>query len=322
MTGDDGSASRLRVTAAAPPRRSRQASRLRGRAAAQPRRATGSTRKPLTLAGLRGKVVLVDFWTYSCINCLRTLPHLESWYRDLPPRRVRDHRRPHARSSPSSTSPRTSRAAVKRLGIDYPVVQDNNYGTWTNYSNQYWPAHYLIDRQGRIRDYHYGEGGYATTEAAISTLLGVSDRRGRGRRHDPDGGSRRRSPTSATSGSTRRATSARRSPEPRSHAYRGAVSLPGERTSRTRATGGSRGERIVAGRDAGLTLHFRAKNVYLVLGGHGRRVGVAVGGGARRAPCTSTPTSSTRCAARGRSTSARLDLRFTPGVQAYAFTFG
>ena len=60
-------------------------------------------------------------------------------------------------------------AAVKRLGIPYPVVQDNNFATWTNYSNQYWPADYLIDRQGRIRDYHFGEGGYAETEQAISS---------------------------------------------------------------------------------------------------------------------------------------------------------
>ena len=100
---------------------------------------------PLTPAGLRGSVVLVDFWTYSCINCLRTLPHLKAWYAayhskglDIIGVHTPEFAFEHVASNVS--------AAVKRLGIHYAVVQDNKYGTWTNYSNQYWPAHYLIDR--------------------------------------------------------------------------------------------------------------------------------------------------------------------------------
>src|SRR6185436_11210494 len=125
---------------------------------------------PLTMQELRGKVVLVDFWTYSCINCLRTLPYLKSWdarYRSKGLVILGVH-------SPEfgfEHSVGNVRAAVKRLGIRYPVALDNDFGTWNAYQNQYWPADYLIDRQGHVRYYHFGEGGYDTTDARIRTLL-------------------------------------------------------------------------------------------------------------------------------------------------------
>jgi len=115
---------------------------------------------PLTMQALRGKVVLVDFWTYSCINCLRTLPYLKSWdarYRSKGLVILGVH-------SPEfgfEHSLGNVRAAVKRLGIRYPVALDNDFGTWNAYQNQYWPADYLIDRAGRIRDVHFGEEGLA-----------------------------------------------------------------------------------------------------------------------------------------------------------------
>ena len=126
--------------------------------------------KPLTLAQLRGRVVLVDFWTYSCINCLRTLPYIKEWdarYRQLGLTIVGVHSPEFAFEHKESNV----RANVKRLGLRYPVALDNDFGTWQAWSNQYWPAKYLIDRAGHVRFYHFGEGDYAKTEDTIRTLL-------------------------------------------------------------------------------------------------------------------------------------------------------
>ena len=120
--------------------------------------------KPLTLASLHGKVVLVDFWTYSCINCLRTLPHLKAWYAAYHEKGlviIGVHTPEFAFEHVTSNV----QAAVKRLGIPYPVMQDNDYKTWDNYANEYWPAEYLIDKQGHVRHTHFGEGEYPQTEA-------------------------------------------------------------------------------------------------------------------------------------------------------------
>ena len=126
---------------------------------------------PLSLRDLRGKVVLVDFWTYSCVNCLRTLPHLKEWdraYRDDGLTIVGVH----APEFAFEREPDNVRGAVRRLGIRYPVALDNDFVTWTAYANQYWPAKYLIDRTGRVRYYHYGEGEYEETERQIRRYLG------------------------------------------------------------------------------------------------------------------------------------------------------
>jgi cytochrome c biogenesis protein CcdA/thiol-disulfide isomerase/thioredoxin len=125
---------------------------------------------PLTAEGLRGHVVLVDFWTYSCINCLRALPYVEVWakkYRDQGLIVIGVH-------APEFAFERNIdnvRAAVKRLGIDYPVAIDNNYAIWRGFNNEYWPAHYFIDAEGRIRHHHFGEGDYAESEHVIQELL-------------------------------------------------------------------------------------------------------------------------------------------------------
>src|SRR5919202_4799791 len=125
---------------------------------------------PLTLSSLKGKVVLVDFWTYSCINCIRTIPYLNDWnqkYADNGLVIVGVH-------SPEFEFEKNYdnvKAAVQRLGITYPVILDSNHGTWTAYGNQYWPRDYLIDAQGYIRDNHIGEGGYDQTEKTIQLLL-------------------------------------------------------------------------------------------------------------------------------------------------------
>jgi thiol-disulfide isomerase/thioredoxin len=126
--------------------------------------------EPLSMPALRGKVVLVDFWTYSCINCLRTLPYVAQWhqrYKDKGLVVVGVHTPEYA----FERSTRNVQTAIKRFNIPYAVAQDNQYATWKAYENQYWPAVYLIDRKGRIVLKHFGEGHYDEMEQAIKMLL-------------------------------------------------------------------------------------------------------------------------------------------------------
>lgn len=129
-----------------------------------------NTEKPLKLKDLQGKVVLVDFWTYTCINCIRTLPYVTAWYDKYKDQgfTVIGVHTPEFAFEHETTNVET---AIQRYGIHYPVAQDNDYATWNNYSNEYWPAEYLIDAQGKIRRVHFGEGEYDQTELAIQTLL-------------------------------------------------------------------------------------------------------------------------------------------------------
>ncbi|HST54996.1 MAG TPA: thioredoxin family protein [Solirubrobacteraceae bacterium] len=126
--------------------------------------------QPLTLAGLRGHVVLVDFWTYTCINCIRTLPYLNGWYSKYASKGLTIVG-VHTPEFPFEHSAANVAAAIKQNNIHYPVAQDNDYGTWNAYGNQYWPAEYLIDAQGRVRLVDFGEGKYAAKERAIRGLL-------------------------------------------------------------------------------------------------------------------------------------------------------
>lgn len=125
---------------------------------------------PLTAESLRGKVVLVDFWTYSCINCLRSLPYVKAWaekYRDRGLVVIGVHAPEFAFEKDVGNVAKE----VKKLDIDYPIAIDNNYRIWQAFNNQYWPAHYFIDANGRIRYQHFGEGDYAQSELVIQTLL-------------------------------------------------------------------------------------------------------------------------------------------------------
>jgi thiol-disulfide isomerase/thioredoxin len=130
--------------------------------------------KPLTIAGLKGKVVLVDFWAYSCINCVRTLPYLAEW-----DRKYRDKGLViigiHAPEFDFEKNPGNVRKAVEKYGIHYPVALDNAMVTWAHFNNRYWPAHYLIDKSGAIVYTHFGEGKYDVTEDNIRVLLGLPD---------------------------------------------------------------------------------------------------------------------------------------------------
>lgn len=125
---------------------------------------------PLSVASLRGKVVLVDFWTYSCINCIRSLPYVRGWAD-----KYKDHGLVvigvHAPEFAFEKEPQNVAKAVKDLGVDYPVALDNDYAIWKGFNNEYWPAHYFIDAQGRIRHHHFGEGEYDQSEDVIRQLL-------------------------------------------------------------------------------------------------------------------------------------------------------
>ncbi|MGE5282439.1 MAG: cytochrome c biogenesis protein DipZ [Chloroflexota bacterium] len=131
--------------------------------------------RPLTLRSLRGRVVLVDFWTYTCINCIRTLPYLTAW--------DRTYRKDgltivgvHSPEFPFEKDAGNVEAAIRRNGIHYPVVQDNELATWSAYGNQYWPSEYFIDARGRVRFVHYGEGEYGEKEKIIRELLAEAGR--------------------------------------------------------------------------------------------------------------------------------------------------
>jgi len=125
---------------------------------------------PLTREALKGKVVLIDFWTYSCINCLRTLPYVRAWAEKYKAQGLVVIG-VHAPEFAFEKDPANVRAAVKELGVTYPVALDNDRAIWRGFSNQYWPAHYFIDGQGRIRHHQFGEGGYGASERVIQRLL-------------------------------------------------------------------------------------------------------------------------------------------------------
>ena len=125
---------------------------------------------PITLSGLKGKVVLVDFWTYTCINCIRTLPHVTAWYNKYQPYGLRVIG-VHSPEFAFEKDTNNVLAAIKRFNIKYPVVQDNKLDIWNAYNNQYWPAEYLIDTKGNIRRVDFGEGQYDQMEKAIQALL-------------------------------------------------------------------------------------------------------------------------------------------------------
>jgi cytochrome c biogenesis protein CcdA/thiol-disulfide isomerase/thioredoxin len=276
--------------------------------------------KPLTMQDLRGKVVLIDFWTYSCINCLRTLPHVKAWYQTY-----RDQGLVvvgvHTPEFAFEHVPGNVRGAVHRLGIQYPVALDNAYGTWNAYQNQYWPAKYLIDRNGHLRYYHFGEGEYDTTEARIRTLLGENAQAlpVARRLSDP-------TPTSALTpesylGYQRLARFAQDTVTPDVFAE---YHFPGRDLEQDELAYAGRwrvtAEEIVAGLSARLRLRFRAREVHLVLGGQGpvtvlldgkKRNTVRVSG-SRLYTLLRLPTVRTGL----------LELHFAPGVRGYAFTFG
>jgi cytochrome c biogenesis protein CcdA/thiol-disulfide isomerase/thioredoxin len=236
--------------------------------------------RPLTLRSLRGRVVLVDFWTYSCINCLRTLPYLTAW--------DKRYRRDgltivgvHSPEFPFEKEASNVEEAIERNGIEYPVAQDNELATWSAYGNQYWPAEYFIDSRGRVRFAHFGEGEYGEKEKVIRELLAEA---GKAPKHAHARISAvAPSPTVTTPETYLGAARAERFVNPMlspgSHDFGNPESPPADNFAyggRWRITLDS----ATAEQGAALDLSFGARRVYLVLGspGHSRRMRVLLDG--------------------------------------------
>jgi cytochrome c biogenesis protein CcdA/thiol-disulfide isomerase/thioredoxin len=300
--------------------------------------------QPVPLSSLRGHVVLVDFWTYTCINCIRTLPYLNAWY-------AKYHHDGfeivgvHTPEFPFEHSAANVAAAIAQNGIHYPVVQDNEYGTWNAYNNQYWPAEYLIDARGRIRLEDFGEGEYATKERAIRSLLveaGATDLSGPAHVHAIKPSEAEVTPESYlgvergerfTSGPLTSGVhdfgSLPAQPPPLSYLrFAGTLSVGAWGTAPASATSGA------------VQLSFRARRVYLVMGipthpgspGHPRPVRVLLDGRPISQGLAGTAVHAGTAQVQMQDVYNLVDLpsvqthtltvQFPPGVTVYDFTFG
>lgn len=279
--------------------------------------------RPVDLKSLRGKVTLIDFWTYSCINCQRAVPHIRDWeraYRDAGLRVIGVHSPEFAFEKKRSNVV----AGAGKLGVDWPAALDNDLATWDNYRNRFWPAKYLIDAEGTVRYFKFGEGQYDRTENMIRELLRQAD------------------PTVVLPEPTDRAMddlAADRTPEtylsnlrirgyvgtplvddqpavyrfPKGDLPLGKLSLDGTWTAGY--------EEFTAGREARLAFTYRAKNANIVLAGTGEVTVLVNGEVTRTLRVTGEPTLHRLTDDRDPRT-ARLELRLDEGLQAYAFTFG
>jgi cytochrome c biogenesis protein CcdA/thiol-disulfide isomerase/thioredoxin len=274
--------------------------------------------KPLTIAGLRGKVVLIDFWTYSCINCLRTLPHLRAWYSAYHKDGL-DIVGVHTPEFAFEHVPSNVEDAVKRFHVTWPVAIDNDYGTWNAWSNQYWPADYLVDQQGNVRAYSFGEGDYSKTENDIRQLLGLQQ----GQMTDVANLTPTELQTPETYLGPQRLDRSRYVGTPlrlnRATVYRLAKTVPQNDIS----YGGTwtlSGQIATPGKNARLALHYHSKDVYMVLAGHGR---VAVTRDGKRLPSIQVDGSKLYTVlASNTTTDGVLEFQAPPGVRLYSFTFG
>ncbi len=277
--------------------------------------------KPISLASLRGKVVLVDFWAYSCINCQRAIAHVEAWYSAYKkdgfvvigvhtPEYAFEH-------VPSNVA-----AGAKRIGITYPVALDNDYTTWNDYDNQAWPADYLIDASGNIRDVSIGEGDYPGTEKLIRSLLTSADSSV--------------SLPSATKVPDTTPLSADQTPETylddqRATNYAAGTLAAGTQTFSYPASLPSNSfalagvwdvgtESITATSGAGIELNYSADDVYLDVGGTGT-ITATVDGKTTSYPVSGAP-NIYQLVKHSSQQSGTLTVELSPGLSAYSFTFG
>jgi cytochrome c biogenesis protein CcdA/thiol-disulfide isomerase/thioredoxin len=290
--------------------------------------------QPLTLASLRGRVVLIDFWTYTCINCIRTLPYLKAWNRAYRP----DGLTIVGVHTPEFSFERDSgnvANAISQFGLRYPVVQDNEMGTWNAYGNQYWPADYLIDRSGNVRYTSFGEGDYQRVESVIRALLAEAGRKP-GATSKPTGViTPSQQTTPETYLGTARAEGWIDPPLPGPHLYPpapaklalGQFAYSGRwKISEQPATAIS---------DAGIDVEFQAKHVYLVMSSANSRPRALTvlldnrpvsrrlaGQDVHGASVTVTRQRLYTLISLPRAERHRLSLRLAPGVSGYAFTFG
>ena len=278
---------------------------------------------PVDLKSLRGKVVLIDFWAYSCINCQRSIPHVTAWdqaYRDAGLQVIGVHSPEYA----FEKEPGNVKSAADKFGMRYPVALDNQLGTWTNYRNRYWPAHYLVDADGTVRHIKFGEGDYDVTEKLIRELL-----------RDANSGVQLPKPTDTADetpdiakitqetflGSTKRVNYAgggRYTAGDRSFSFpdkqkRDSFTLDGDWTLTSQHITPTGGE----GR---IRLDYRAKEVRMVLAGAGT-VTYEVDGQTKTIDVNGTPNSYQLISTKG-ITAGVVTITVSPGVQAFSFTFG
>jgi cytochrome c biogenesis protein CcdA/thiol-disulfide isomerase/thioredoxin len=278
---------------------------------------------PLSLSSLHGKVVLIDFWTYSCINCLRSLPHVEGWYARYHSDRF-EVIGVHTPEFDFEHVVGNVASAISRLGIDYPVAMDNDYGTWNAWGNDSWPAEYLIDPSGHVRYGSIGEGDYGRTEAAIRALLTAN-----GVAHLP--------PTTAVPDRTPNDFSSQ-TPESylgyqRLERYDGTAikrnspqqytfaSSLGESHLSYAGTWTVQAEDILAGDNAELRINVSASDVYLVLAGTGTVTATLNGQPLATQHVSGVPALYTILSGTN-PTHGVLQLDVSAGVKAYDFTFG
>ena len=278
--------------------------------------------KPLSISELRGKVVLVDFWTYSCINCQRALPHVEAWYQEF----AKDGLVVVGVHTPEFAFEHVVsnvRAQAAALGVRYPVAIDDNYATWNAYDNEYWPADYLIDAQGNIRSVHFGEGGYSNTEQLIRQLLKAA--------HPAvslpaPSDVPNKTPTGEMSPETYVGYEQLQYLDP-DDAVEGSPTVYHFPTTLPLGALGLAGtwtdnaEEATAGNGAELELGFLAQDVYLVLSGTGTLDVSIDGHHTQTVDVSGVPRLYTLFQA-GSATQGTLQLHASPGIEAYDFTFG
>lgn len=277
---------------------------------------------PIDMTALRGKVVLVDFWAYSCINCQRAIPHVAAWY-DQYHKDGLEVVGVHTPEYAFEHVPGNIADAAGRMTMHYPIAIDNNYGTWNAYHNRYWPAEYLIDANGHIRHAHFGEGDYDATENQIRTLLSDT-----APNHvlGPRTAVADQTPTTSTTQETylgsERADNyggdekyqagshdfhfPQHQPSD-SFAYRGRWTLDPQRVT-------------AESDDAAISLNYHARNAYLVVGGTGTLT-ITSDTGTTTQQISGPPTSHL-VASSPDNNPRHLEISLSKGLQAYSFTFG
>ena len=276
--------------------------------------------KPVILASLKGKVVLVDFWAYSCINCQRELPHVEAWAKNYAADGL-EVVGVHTPEYAFEHVPSNVEAGVRRLGLTFPVALDNSYDTWNAYDNQSWPAAYLIDATGQIRHVSIGEGDYPQEEQLIRQLLSAA--------HPGI------ALPKATDVPDTTPDDADQSPETYLGAEReqgyagndsyatGQFTAPGALATNSFALAGAwtiGQQSITAGKGAGITLAYHASYVYLDVGGTGTLT-VSAGGASKVIRVSGAPDIYT-VATEQPASNGTVTIKLSPGLQAYSFTFG
>jgi thiol-disulfide isomerase/thioredoxin len=280
--------------------------------------------KPLHMKDLRGKVVLVDFWTYTCINCLRTLPYVKAWdakYRAKGLVIVGVH-------TPEFSFEKDAgnvESAIKREGLRYPVAQDNDYKTWDAYGNQYWPAKYLIDATGHVRDTHFGEGAYEETEKNIRTLLAEAGSAHLGSMAHATTQKPTDTATPETYLGGKRADRFAPELQPGTHTYPTPREVLPLSNFALAGTWNVDDERSLSVAGGSLYATIIAKRVFLVAAstdGKPHKVHVVLNGREQRRAITITDHKLYELVSLKAATTERMVLHFDDGIEGYAFTFG